>query len=44
MEFFGLTLLELAVRFVLGLLIGFCIGLTGVGGGVLVVPALTLML
>ena len=44
MDFFGLTLLDLAVRFVLGLLIGFCIGLTGVGGGVLVVPAMTLML
>jgi uncharacterized protein len=44
MEFFGLTLMELAVRFVLGLLIGFCIGMTGVGGGVLVLPALTLML
>lgn len=44
MEFFGLSLLEIAVRLVLGLLIGFCIGLTGVGGGVLVLPALTLML
>jgi uncharacterized membrane protein YfcA len=44
MEFFGLSILELAVRLVLGLLIGFCIGLTGVGGGVLVLPALTLLL
>ena len=44
MEFFGLSLLEIVVRLVLGLLIGFCIGLTGVGGGVLVLPALTLML
>jgi uncharacterized membrane protein YfcA len=44
MEFFGLSLLELAVRFVLGLLIGFCIGMTGVGGGVLVLPTLTLLL
>lgn len=37
-------LFELAGRFMLGLLIGFCIGLTGVGGGVLVIPALTLLL
>ncbi len=44
MEFFDLSLLELAGRFVLGLLIGFCIGMTGVGGGVLVLPALTLLL
>jgi uncharacterized membrane protein YfcA len=44
MEFFDLTLLQLACRFVLGLLIGFCIGMTGVGGGVLVLPALTLLL
>jgi len=44
MEFFGLGLMEIAVRLVLGLLIGFCIGLTGVGGGVLVLPALTLLL
>ncbi len=44
MEFFGLGVLELAGRFVLGLLIGFCIGMTGVGGGVLVLPALTLLL
>lgn len=44
MEFFGLSVLGLAGRFVLGLLIGFSIGLTGVGGGVLVIPALTLLL
>lgn len=44
MEFFGLSILDLLVRLVLGLLIGFCIGLTGVGGGVLVLPALTLLL
>lgn len=44
MEFFGLSILALAGRFVLGLLIGFCIGMTGVGGGVLVLPALTLFL
>ncbi len=34
----------LLLRVVLGLVIGFCIGLTGVGGGVLVLPALTLLL
>lgn len=34
----------IAVRLVLGLAIGFCIGLTGVGGGVLVLPALTVIL
>lgn len=44
MEFFGLTLLELVGRLVLGLLVGFSIGLTGVGGGVLMLPALTLLL
>ncbi len=44
MDFLGLTLPELGGRLVLGLLIGFCIGLTGVGGGVLVLPALTLLL
>ena len=44
MEFFGLSLLELAGRLVLGILIGFCIGMTGVGGGVLVLPALTILL
>jgi len=32
MVVFNLTLLELAGRFVLGMLIGFCIGMTGVGG------------
>lgn len=42
--FFDLTLVELAGRFALGLIIGFCIGMTGVGGGVLVLPALTLLL
>jgi len=35
-EIFGIL-----VRLLLGLIIGFCIGLTGVGGGVLVLPALT---
>jgi uncharacterized membrane protein YfcA len=36
--------MECVIRLVLGLVIGFCIGLTGVGGGVLVLPALTLIL
>lgn len=44
MELFGLEILEIAGRLLLGLGIGFCIGLTGVGGGVLVLPALTLLL
>lgn len=44
MEWFELDAMGLAVRFVLGALIGFCIGLTGVGGGVLALPALTLLL
>lgn len=44
MEFFDLSILEIIGRLVLGLGIGFCIGLTGVGGGVLVLPALTLLL
>ena len=44
MELFGLEFAELAVRLILGGVIGFCIGLTGVGGGVLVWPALTLVL
>ncbi|MEE8290665.1 MAG: sulfite exporter TauE/SafE family protein [Candidatus Tectomicrobia bacterium] len=35
---------DILVRLFLGLLIGFCIGLTGVGGGVLVMPALTVLL
>ncbi len=35
---------DVLLRVVLGLVIGFCIGLTGVGGGVLVLPALTLLL
>ncbi len=44
MEVFGLEVLEIVGRLLLGLAIGFCIGLTGVGGGVLVLPALTLLL
>ena len=43
MELFGLDILEMAVRLIFGLLIGFCIGLTGIGGGVLVLPTLTLL-
>lgn len=43
-ELLDLTLLDLIIRLALGLVIGFCIGLTGVGGGVLVLPALTLVL
>ncbi len=44
MEIFGLEVVEILGRLLLGLAIGFCIGLTGVGGGVLVLPALTLLL
>lgn len=32
------------LRILLGVVVGFCIGMTGVGGGVLVLPALTLIL
>lgn len=35
---------EIITDLILGIVIGFCIGLTGVGGGVLVMPALTLIL
>jgi len=44
MEFFDLIMAEIVLRLLLGMVIGFCIGLTGVGGGVLVLPALTLIL
>jgi len=44
MHCFDLTITEIALRLLLGTVIGFCIGLTGVGGGVLVFPALTLIL
>ena len=44
MELFGLDILGIAIRIGLGLAVGFCIGLTGVGGGVLVLPALTIFL
>lgn len=39
-----MDLLDILLRMGLGLIIGFCIGMTGVGGGVLVIPALTLLL
>ena len=44
MELFDLTFVEIVLRLLLGTVIGFCIGVTGVGGGVLVLPALTLIL
>lgn len=44
MELFGLEITGIVIRLLLGLAVGFCIGLTGVGGGVLVLPALTLLL
>ena len=43
-ELLDMSLLGLLGRILLGLVIGFCIGLTGIGGGVLVLPALTLLL
>lgn len=43
-DFIDLSIGGLIIRLVLGLLVGFSIGLTGVGGGVLVIPALTLIL
>jgi uncharacterized membrane protein YfcA len=43
-EVLDMSLAGLLGRLVLGLVIGFCIGLTGIGGGVLVLPALTLLL
>jgi len=39
-----LTILEMVLRVVIGAVIGFLIGLTGIGGGVLVMPALTVFL
>jgi uncharacterized membrane protein YfcA len=39
---FDLSLIEIVSRLLLGGGIGFCIGLTGVGGGVFMLPALTL--
>lgn len=44
MDFFGLGLMDIGIRLILGVFIGFCIGMTGVGGGVLVLPSLTLAL
>jgi len=41
--FLDLSLIEIAGRLLIGAGIGFCIGLTGVGGGVLMLPALTLL-
>jgi len=38
------SLAPYCLRGVLGLVIGFCIGLTGIGGGVLVMPSLILLL
>ena len=40
---FDLNFMELLSRFLVGAGIGFCIGLTGVGGGVLMLPALILL-
>ena len=39
-----LSLAGILLRLAIGLIIGFCIGLTGVGGGVLVMPALIVLL
>ena len=39
-----LTVLEMISRIAIGSIIGFMIGLTGIGGGVLVMPALTVFL
>ncbi len=35
--------IDIVVRLILGCFIGFCIGLTGVGGGVLVLPSLAML-
>lgn len=43
MELFGLGIWEIALRLALGAVIGFCIGLTGVGGGILGLQATTLV-
>lgn len=40
---FDFSLIEIASRLLVGGGIGFCIGLTGVGGGILMLPALTLL-
>ncbi len=44
MELFDLTATEILMRLLLGLVIGFCIGLTGVGGGILAFPVITVLL
>ena len=38
-----LAVMDIVYRLIVGLVIGFVIGLTGVGGGVLVLPALTIL-
>jgi uncharacterized membrane protein YfcA len=38
------SLWEIGVKLLIGLVIGFSIGLTGIGGGVLILPSLTLIL
>jgi len=43
-ELLGLGFGEWAVRLVLGLIVGFCIGMTGIGGGVLGLLSTTLVL
>jgi len=40
---FDFGVIEIASRLLVGGAIGFCIGLTGVGGGILMLPALTLL-
>ncbi|MBD3315416.1 MAG: TSUP family transporter [Chitinivibrionales bacterium] len=44
LELFGLSLVDLILRLGIGTFVGFAIGMTGVGGGVLVMPALTVVL
>ena len=39
-----ITLGDILIRLFLGIIIGFCIGLTSIGGGVLVLPILTFLL
>lgn len=40
MDLSTLTFLDIIIRLLLGLFIGFCIGLTSIGGGILALPAL----